>query len=221
MAVYTVHEPPPKRFEQTSDPERFAFVRDGFSFAAFMFGPLWMLSHRMWLALVGYVGVSSALEIIFACWTRQQLQDSWRASFSRSRLEWRRRRSGGSRLAAAAGPISVIVADDLEAANAVSDVWVKSGGAAPHDERVAIAAARASARCHRPVSRRERNQGQVRGASTGGSGNCIRPQGVRAARRAKRHTSSRSWMTGDPDVACARDRGAAGGRRICRRAATL
>src|ERR1700704_6404434 len=66
MAVYTVHEPPPKRFEQASDPERFAFVRDGFSFAAFVFGPLWMLWHRMWLALVGYIGVSAALALIFS-----------------------------------------------------------------------------------------------------------------------------------------------------------
>src|SRR3954468_5439789 len=66
MAVYTVHEPPPKRFEQTSDPERFAFVRDGFSFAAFVFGPLWMLRHRMWLGLLGYIGVSVVLELIFS-----------------------------------------------------------------------------------------------------------------------------------------------------------
>src|SRR3954453_19792345 len=66
MAVYTVHEPPPKRFEQTSDPERFAFVRDGFSFSAFLFGPLWMLWHRMWLVLLGYIGVSAALELIFS-----------------------------------------------------------------------------------------------------------------------------------------------------------
>jgi len=66
MAVYTVHEPPLKRFEQASDPERFDFVRDGFSFSAFVFGPLWMLWHRMWLVLLGYVGVSVALELLFS-----------------------------------------------------------------------------------------------------------------------------------------------------------
>src|SRR5258707_14497536 len=63
MAVYTVHEPPPKRFEQASDPERFDFVRDGFSFSAFVFGPLWMLWHRMWLVLLGYIGVSAGVEL--------------------------------------------------------------------------------------------------------------------------------------------------------------
>jgi hypothetical protein len=54
MAVYTVHEPPLKRYESTSAPERFAFVRDGFSFWAFLLAPLWMLRHRLWLVLVGY-----------------------------------------------------------------------------------------------------------------------------------------------------------------------
>src|SRR5262249_28319257 len=63
MAVYTVHEPPPKQYEQTSDPERFQFVRDGFSFWAFLFGPLWMLRHRMWLVLLGYIGVVIVLEV--------------------------------------------------------------------------------------------------------------------------------------------------------------
>jgi hypothetical protein len=54
MAVYTVHEPPP-RGAAAPEPERFVFVRDGFSFWALVFGPLWMLRHRMWLVLLGYV----------------------------------------------------------------------------------------------------------------------------------------------------------------------
>src|SRR5499426_1971236 len=65
MPVYTVHEPPPKRYEAAGNPDRFVFVRDGFSFWAFLFGPLWMLRHRMWLVLLGYIGVSVALETIF------------------------------------------------------------------------------------------------------------------------------------------------------------
>jgi hypothetical protein len=36
-------------------------VRDGFSFWAFLFGPLWMLRHRMWLVLVLYVVISVVL----------------------------------------------------------------------------------------------------------------------------------------------------------------
>jgi hypothetical protein len=38
-------------------------VRDGFSWWAFLFAPLWMLRHRMWLVLIGYVVVAAAIEI--------------------------------------------------------------------------------------------------------------------------------------------------------------
>jgi hypothetical protein len=62
MAVYTVHEPPPPRYESNSDPERYVFVRDGFSFWAFLLGPLWMLWHRMWWVLLGYILVVAGLE---------------------------------------------------------------------------------------------------------------------------------------------------------------
>ena len=133
MAVYTVHEPPPKRFEQTSDPERFDFVRDGFSFWAFVFGPLWMLRHRMWLVLLGYIGVSVVLGLMFsllgtpaaprlaANFLLALLVGMEAATLRRFTLA-RRRWSN----------LGVIVADDLEAAERrFFDVWVKSGGAAP------------------------------------------------------------------------------------------
>jgi hypothetical protein len=55
MAVYTVHEPPRRNDDALVHSERFAFVRDGFSWAAFLFGPLWMLRHRLWLALILYL----------------------------------------------------------------------------------------------------------------------------------------------------------------------
>lgn len=62
MSVYTVHEPPLRAADAIPDPERFVFVRDRFSVWAFLFTPLWMLWHRMWLVLVGYVVVSAGLE---------------------------------------------------------------------------------------------------------------------------------------------------------------
>jgi hypothetical protein len=62
MAVYTVHEPPPS--DGASAPDRFVFVRDGFSFAALLFGPLWMLRHRMWLVLVLYAVLVAALAVV-------------------------------------------------------------------------------------------------------------------------------------------------------------
>src|SRR5216684_3389140 len=38
MAVYSVFEPPERSNDAADDAERFAFVRDGFSWAAFAFG---------------------------------------------------------------------------------------------------------------------------------------------------------------------------------------
>ena len=63
MSVYTVYEPPLKAHESAPDPGRFVFVRDGFSFWAFLLAPLWLLRYRLWLAFIGYVIVAIALQI--------------------------------------------------------------------------------------------------------------------------------------------------------------
>jgi Protein of unknown function (DUF2628) len=64
MAIYTVHEPPLKKDESEPSLDRFVFVRDGFYFWAFLLTPLWMLRHRLWLVLVCYILIMSALNII-------------------------------------------------------------------------------------------------------------------------------------------------------------
>ncbi len=61
MSIYTVHVPPAEK--SVPDPERFVFVRDGFSFWAFLLGPLWMLWHRLWLVLIGYIALAGLLQI--------------------------------------------------------------------------------------------------------------------------------------------------------------
>ena len=65
MPTFTVHAPPPKAGETTSDPQRFLFVRDGFHVWAFLLGPIWLLFRRLWLVLLGYVIVSAALGGVF------------------------------------------------------------------------------------------------------------------------------------------------------------
>ncbi len=62
MSVYTVHEPPLRTANSRPDPERFVFVRDGFYFWAFLFGPLWMLWRRLWLVLAVYVAILLAIQ---------------------------------------------------------------------------------------------------------------------------------------------------------------
>ena len=66
MPTFTVHAPPPKKGEAASAPERFVFVRDGFHVWAFVLAPFWLLAHRLWLALLGYLVVSFALALALA-----------------------------------------------------------------------------------------------------------------------------------------------------------
>ena len=63
MAVYTVHEPPRRDADLLAHTGRFVFVRDGFSWGAFLLAPLWMLRHRLWLAFTGYVIVAIGLQV--------------------------------------------------------------------------------------------------------------------------------------------------------------
>jgi len=63
MPTFTVHEPPPRKTESVTSPERFVFVRDGFHFWAFVLAPLWLLLHRLWLALACYLVLSFAIGV--------------------------------------------------------------------------------------------------------------------------------------------------------------
>jgi hypothetical protein len=60
MAIYTVYQPP-LRGADARHVDRFVFVRDGFFWSAFLLAPLWMLRHRLWLALALYAAVAIAI----------------------------------------------------------------------------------------------------------------------------------------------------------------
>jgi hypothetical protein len=62
MPVYTVHAPGAGGADLRST-DRFVFVRDGFHFWAALFGPLWLITHRLWLALIGWIIAVIALEL--------------------------------------------------------------------------------------------------------------------------------------------------------------
>ena len=62
MPVYTVHAPVTNG-AGIAAVERFAFVRDGFHFWAAVFGPLWLVWHRLWLALTGWIIVALAINV--------------------------------------------------------------------------------------------------------------------------------------------------------------
>ena len=53
MKLYAIHAPIGPELVVGSDAARAA--KTGFSLAAFLFGPLWLLAGGLWLALAGYV----------------------------------------------------------------------------------------------------------------------------------------------------------------------
>jgi hypothetical protein len=65
MPVYTVHAPLTNSTDLRAT-DRFAFVRDGFHVWAALLGPAWLAWHRLWLALLGWVGVVFALDFAMA-----------------------------------------------------------------------------------------------------------------------------------------------------------
>src|ERR1700674_4925987 len=65
MPVYTVHAPSATAADLRAT-DGFTFVRDGFHFWAMMFGPLWLVWNRLWLALIGWIIAVIALDLVLA-----------------------------------------------------------------------------------------------------------------------------------------------------------
>jgi hypothetical protein len=66
MTVYMVFEPPRADGDTVRRAERIRFVRDRFTWSAFLFAPFWMLRHRLWLAFIGYGVVVIAIAATLA-----------------------------------------------------------------------------------------------------------------------------------------------------------
>lgn len=60
MRHYSVHAPS----DEPDSPELFVFIKDGFSWPALFVPILWMLWHRLWLALVYYI-----VFVLLIAWT--------------------------------------------------------------------------------------------------------------------------------------------------------
>jgi Protein of unknown function (DUF2628) len=61
MVIYTVHEPqrPGQSIEARAD--SIVFVKEGFTIWGFLFGPLWLLYNRLWLAFILALVLMAAL----------------------------------------------------------------------------------------------------------------------------------------------------------------
>jgi len=71
MRTYTVHAPPDPQ------PERFAFVKDGLSWPALLVPVIWIVWHRMWLTLIGYI-----IFVLLVAWTGRLLGDTQATIFA-------------------------------------------------------------------------------------------------------------------------------------------
>jgi len=140
MAIYAVFEPPVRDGDSGDHAERFAFVRDGFSWSAFFFGPLWMLRHLLIVELIGWTILMAAIVVLAlllplpsdATWLMLGLLAILIGLEAPTLRHWALRRRGWREL-------GIVTADDLEAAERrFFDDWATSEAAmtglapAPH-----------------------------------------------------------------------------------------
>ena len=60
MSTFTVHVPP-EIAEETARADRTVFVREGFTWAAFLLGPLFLLYRGLWRASLAWLAAAAAL----------------------------------------------------------------------------------------------------------------------------------------------------------------
>ncbi len=62
MVTFTVHEPSTPAPDRMDRAESLVFVKEGFTWSAAVFTPIWMIVHRLWWPLAGYVVAIGVLE---------------------------------------------------------------------------------------------------------------------------------------------------------------
>ena len=65
MTVYTVHEQPEPAVDRIDRADELVFLKDGFTWSAFLLGPIWLLANKLWLATLGYVVVAALAYLLF------------------------------------------------------------------------------------------------------------------------------------------------------------
>lgn len=63
VVAYTVHEPPENSFDPVERADSLVFVKDGLSWAAFLFAPIWLLAKSYWIALLIYLAVATVVVV--------------------------------------------------------------------------------------------------------------------------------------------------------------
>ena len=65
VEVYTIHEPPDAPADRIDRAEQLVFLKDGFSWGAFLFGPFWLAARGEWAGLAAYIAAVIVLSALF------------------------------------------------------------------------------------------------------------------------------------------------------------
>jgi uncharacterized protein DUF2628 len=63
MLTFTVHEPPNPPADRVDRAESLVFIKDGFSWLAALFAPIWLIAHRLWWPLLGYLLLAGGFDV--------------------------------------------------------------------------------------------------------------------------------------------------------------
>lgn len=77
MTVYSVYEPPAGTKDLTERVDRLAFVKEGFSWPAFLVPLLWLLYHRMWIEFVVLLLIYIAVGLAVGAESQGQALSAW------------------------------------------------------------------------------------------------------------------------------------------------
>ena len=64
MVTYTGHEPPVTSADRVDRADELRFIKDGFSWVALFFTPMWFLFKGEWRGLLGYLVLAVLLAVI-------------------------------------------------------------------------------------------------------------------------------------------------------------
>jgi hypothetical protein len=63
VPTFTIHEPPNPPPDRIDRAQALVFVKDGFSWMAAAFAPLWLLVQQLWWPLIGYVLIACTIAV--------------------------------------------------------------------------------------------------------------------------------------------------------------
>jgi hypothetical protein len=65
VITVTVHEPPMPPADRLDRADRLVFIKDGYSWIAAAWPPIWLLARKLWLPFVGYCAILAAVTASF------------------------------------------------------------------------------------------------------------------------------------------------------------